>query len=49
VPGLTGAAVAQGLITGAEQDQLVADLAAGAARGDFHSSVTLFGAVARRP
>lgn len=49
VPGLTGAAVARGLISGIEQDRLVADLAAGAARGEFHSSVTMFGAAARRP
>jgi SAM-dependent methyltransferase len=49
VPGLAGAAVAQGLISGAERDRLVADLAAGAARDDFHSSVTMFGALARRP
>lgn len=42
-------AVARRVITEAERDQLLADLAAGAANGDIHLSVTMFAVHARKP
>lgn len=45
---IAGLAVLRGVITAAERDQLIADLTAGAQRGDIHISVTLFGALARK-
>lgn len=41
-------AVLRGTITAAERDQLVADLQAGADRGDVHISVTMFGVLAHK-
>ncbi|MFC6011881.1 methyltransferase domain-containing protein [Nocardia lasii] len=41
-------ATLRGVITTTERDQLLADLEAGAARGDIHLSVTLFGALAHK-
>ncbi|MFE3542278.1 methyltransferase domain-containing protein [Nocardia sp. NPDC059177] len=41
-------AVLRGTITAADRDQLVADLQAGADRGDIHISVTLFGVLAHK-
>lgn len=42
-------AVARRVITEAEREQLLADLAAGAASGDIHLSVTMFAVHARKP
>ncbi|NEW59224.1 methyltransferase domain-containing protein [Nocardia cyriacigeorgica] len=42
-------AVARGSITEAEREQLLADLAAGAASGDIHLSVTMFAVLAHKP
>ncbi|WP_436974247.1 methyltransferase domain-containing protein [Nocardia asteroides] len=46
---IAGLAVLRGVITPAERDQLVADLQAGADRGDVHISVTMFGVLAHKP
>lgn len=48
LPELTGSAVAKGVISVAERDELVGDLAAGAAGHDFHSSVTMYAVAGRR-
>ncbi|MFF0541660.1 methyltransferase domain-containing protein [Nocardia thailandica] len=45
---ISSMAVQRGAITVAERDQLLADLTAGAARGDVHISVTLFAVLAVR-
>ncbi|HEV2783127.1 MAG TPA: methyltransferase domain-containing protein, partial [Actinophytocola sp.] len=45
----TDLALAEGVITEPERDNLVADLRAGASRGDFHFSVTMFGVLAHKP
>lgn len=49
VPMLVDIATTRGAITRDEGDALVAELSAGAARGDFHLSVTMFGVLAQRP
>jgi hypothetical protein len=42
-------AVARRVITEAERDKLLADLARGAAAGDIHLSVTMFAVHVRKP
>ena len=41
--------VAEGAVTQEQADQLIADLAEGARRGDFHMSVTMFAVLAHKP
>jgi ubiquinone/menaquinone biosynthesis C-methylase UbiE len=48
LPTMTTLAVTEGVITQAQRDQLHADLNAGAARGDFHFSVTMFAVLATK-
>ncbi|MFJ7246238.1 methyltransferase domain-containing protein [Kitasatospora sp. NPDC098652] len=47
--GLATAAVAHGLLTEAQRDDLYADLTAAAERGAFHFSVTMFAAIGHLP
>lgn len=42
-------AVAEGVITEAQRDRLLADLEAGMTAGDYHFSVTMFAVLARKP
>ncbi|MGQ4598656.1 methyltransferase domain-containing protein [Nocardia sp. R6R-6] len=46
---ISAMAVARGAITEAERAQLLTDLAAGAADGDIHLSVTMFAVLAHKP
>jgi SAM-dependent methyltransferase len=46
---MTATATDQNFITDAQRDQLIADLRAGAASGDFHFSVTMFAVLASKP
>ncbi|QIS19150.1 methyltransferase domain-containing protein [Nocardia terpenica] len=48
-PGQTRTAVEAGVLTAAQGERLLADLAAGAAAGDHLVSVTMFAALAHRP
>lgn len=49
VPRVAEMAVERMAITEAERDRLIADLDAGAARGDIHLSVTMFAVLAHKP
>ncbi|MFQ6327714.1 methyltransferase domain-containing protein [Nocardia sp. CWNU-33] len=46
---ISAMAVARGVITEAQRDQLIADLEAGAESGDIHLSVTMFAVLAHKP
>ncbi|GAA5045376.1 methyltransferase domain-containing protein [Nocardia callitridis] len=46
---ISGMAVARGVITEAQREKLLADLAVGADRGDVHLSVTMFAVLAHKP
>ncbi|MET9216759.1 MULTISPECIES: methyltransferase domain-containing protein [unclassified Nocardia] len=46
---IAGLAVLRGVITEAEHARLIADLQAGADRGDVHVSVTMFGVLVHKP
>ncbi|MFQ6394742.1 methyltransferase domain-containing protein [Nocardia sp. KC 131] len=46
---ISAMAVARGVISEAQRDQLVADLEAGAESGDIHLSVTMFAVLAHKP
>ncbi|NIH79805.1 methyltransferase domain-containing protein [Amycolatopsis viridis] len=48
LPMMVAHAAGRGAITREQGDRLLAEAAAGAARGDFHLSVTMFGVLARR-
>ncbi|MFD4254944.1 methyltransferase domain-containing protein [Amycolatopsis thermoflava] len=49
LPMMVEHAVGNGVVTGEQGERLLAELADGAARGDFHLSVTMFGVLAQRP